>query len=130
MKKYQDYIGKVYLYLFSMLGLILIIIGSTGLINLGLKAWVFDTTDPWMNQPPMPPITNKIDTLSTSNELTEQEKELIKQWLQDYEDWNKNSSTRYEKVRNNESAAKNISLLLVGLPLFLFHWRLIRKKYN
>ena len=129
MKKYGDTIGKIYLYLFSMLGLILIIIGATGLINLGLKNLVFDTTDPWAAQPPLPRFTTNIETMTTWDELTEEDKQLLENWLEDYEEWKENSNRLHRQYQNNESIARNLSLLFVGLPLFIFHWRLVRKKY-
>jgi hypothetical protein len=128
MKNYGDSIGKVYLYLFSMLGLVLIVIGSSGLINLGLKNTIFSYDDPWMSQPPVPYWTNKMDTLSTCEDLSEEDKVLLQQWLREYEAWESTSNKRVNKSQNYESASRNLALLLVGLPLFIFHWRLIRKK--
>ena len=128
MKKYKDSVGRVYLYLFSMLGLVLVVIGSVGLINLGLKTWVFDTEDPWLSQPPMPPFVSRIETISSWEELSEQDRELLNSWLRDYESWEQNSQRNYQNVRNRESAANNLALLFVGLPLFLFHWRIVRKE--
>ncbi|MCC7574526.1 hypothetical protein KO361_02950 [Candidatus Woesearchaeota archaeon] len=127
MKKYGDSIGRVYLYLFSMLGLVLVVIGTTGLINLGLKIWIFDVTDPWSAQPPAPYWSNRIDVLTSCDDLSEQDKVLMNQWLKEYESWEANSSARYKSYQNNESAARNLALLLVGIPLFLFHWGLVRK---
>jgi len=128
MKTYKDIIGKVYLYLFSMLGLVLVVIGTTGLINLGLKNFVFNSEDPWINQPLNIPYIEKIDVLKTCENLTEQEKETLIIWLQEYETWEKNSNRNYQKYQNTENASRNLALLLVGIPLFMFHWRLINKK--
>jgi hypothetical protein len=127
MKKYEDKIGRVYLYLFSMLGLVLVVIGTTGLVNLGLKTWIFDTTDPWIAQPPMPHFSSRIEVLNSCEDLSEQDRELLNQWLRDYESWERDSSNRYKNHQNNESAARNLALLLVGIPLFLFHWRIIQR---
>ena len=128
MKKYGDAVGKVYLYLFSMLGLILVIIGSSGLINLALTSWVFTSSDPWMAQPPVPRFTDNIETIASFEDLSEQDRALLERWLRDYESWEADSQNLHTRHRNNESAARNISLLLVGLPLFLFHWRLVRRQ--
>lgn len=127
MKNYGDSVGRVYLYLFSMLGLVLVVIGAVGLLNLGLKNTIFSYDDPWMSQPPLP-YFSKIDTLSSCDDLSSEDRVLIDRWLREYESWESTSSRNYKSSQNNESAARNLALLLVGFPLFLFHWRLVRRK--
>ncbi|MFP4567537.1 MAG: hypothetical protein ACLFN8_01195 [Candidatus Woesearchaeota archaeon] len=126
MKSYKDSVGRVYLYLFSMLGLVLIVIGSVGLINLGLKNLVFNAQDPWSMQPPMPYFTNKLDTLETCDDLSAEDRILLDNWLRDYEAWEA-TAERANNYRDREGAARNLALLIVGIPLFLFHWRLVRE---
>jgi hypothetical protein len=130
MKKYKDSVGKVYLYLFSMLGLVLVVIASVGLINLGLKTWFFNTEDPWVSQPPMPYFSGKVEVLASCDDLSDEDRALVNQWLLDYESWEQNSQRNYQRSRNNESAANNLALFLVGLPLFLFHWRIVRREFD
>lgn len=130
MSKYGDSVGKVYLYLFSMLGLVLVVIGSVGLINLGLKNWVFDVSDPWSSQPPSPTWSRSVEGLKSSENLSERELELVDSWLEDYERWNQTHSKDQSKYKDNESAANNLALLLVGFPLFLFHWSLVKKRFE
>lgn len=50
MNKYP-LIRKIYLYLFALIGLVLITIGSVQLINLGLKVYVFTKADNYYNYP-------------------------------------------------------------------------------
>lgn len=127
MKKYEDKVGRVYLYLFSMLGLVLIVIGTTGLINLGLKTWVFDTSDPWVIQPPTPDWIDKAESLNSCENISEEDKVVLARWIEDYEEWESRYPRDYTSRQNNEAAARNLALLLVGLPLFLFHWRIVRE---
>lgn len=127
MKAYKDSVGKVYLYLFSMLGLVLVVIGSVGLINLGLKTWVFEVSDPWAMQPPTPMWSKNVECLNSCENLSEEQLVLMDNWLEDYERWNQTYAGKQSNYRNNESAASNLALLLVGIPLFLFHWKLLRK---
>jgi len=68
--------------------------------------------------------------MTTCENLSAEDRALMTRWFQDYEAWNKDSSTRYNKYLYNEAAAKNLALLLVGFPLFLFHWRLVRKEHS
>ena len=44
-------IRKIYLYLFSLIGLVLVVIGCVQLVNLGLKAYVFTAADQYYTYP-------------------------------------------------------------------------------
>ncbi len=128
MKNNKSSVGKIYLYLFSMLGLILIVIGAVGLINVGLRLYVFDASDPWGAQPPMPRGVINIEELEGRDELSEEELSLIREWLDDYSNWSESLQENVQRQRYHESLARNIALLFVGIPLFLFHWRLAMRK--
>jgi len=61
--------------------------------------------------------------------ITEMEKESIKQWIADYDEW-KASQENYDWVTQNRhrTASSALSQLIIGLPLYLYHWRLAEKK--
>ena len=44
-------IRKIYLYLFSLIGLVLVVIGCVQLVNLGLKAYIFTAADQYYSYP-------------------------------------------------------------------------------
>lgn len=133
-------IRTIYLYLFALVGLAMLVIGSSMIINLGLKAWVFtqaDKQDNYMSQP-MPLYLEK-ETSNAQNlqacadkcNLTEDQKKQVANWLNDYESWKqqqKNVDPNIWVVRNRQrQAATALSLILIGLPLWLFHWSVIKK---
>lgn len=111
------WVKRLYLYMFSAAGLLLLIIGSVGIINLGLRALIFTKADKIVIYPAPPKLINSEDNKSVENiNVEEYEKKNIK----------------YQKdeiiKRRQKQAASNIAMILVGLPLFLYHWRLSRKE--
>jgi hypothetical protein len=131
MKKDTKSILKlIYLYIFSTIGLVLLVIGSVGLINLGLKSYVFTAADRdfYSAQPPVPYKLERVEEVSEATELTAEEQEAVRRWLQDYENWDQSKETQnFQKSQNHRQAAQNIALILIGLPLYLYHWRLTRR---
>ncbi|MBI4363355.1 MAG: hypothetical protein HY545_00720 [Candidatus Doudnabacteria bacterium] len=111
---------KVYLYLFAVVGLVLIIIGSVSLINLGLKTWIFTKADDAMCYYG-PRYAAPMKENGTAGQTQE---ELDRQRAED---------ERYCKevtrpAQKQTQAALAIAQLIVGVPLFGYHWMLIRKE--
>lgn len=133
-------IRTIYVYLFSLVGLAMLVIGTAMIINLGLKTWIFtqaDRGDNYQNQP-MPLYLNKemgdakeLQICQDKCSLTTVQKEQIKSWLADYENWQnyeKNRDPNFYRLQNRQrQAATAISLIIVGLPLWLFHWAVIKR---
>lgn len=105
MVKENTLIKRIYLYIFTTVGLILIVSGAVGVINLGLKAVIFTEA----NADYAMPIPCSIDENGTKSSCQEQ-------------------SVNYAKIDNQRDASRNIALLLVGIPLYVFHWRILKKK--
>jgi len=134
MSKYPI-IRTIYLYLFSLVGLVLIIIGSVGFLNMGLKAFVFTAAEDeewlWRMEPPMhyERSVETVEDLKDNESLTEEQLESIDAWLVDYEQWQQKQADVDPVIANrHRDAAMDLALLLVGFPLFLFHWLTIRKE--
>lgn len=133
-------IRSIYLYLFALVGLAMLVVGASMLINLGLKAWVFtkaDMVDKYSSQPIPPYLNSDVKTVqevkvcSDKCQLTTVQKEQIDNWLTDYEQWQNSEKDRdpnFYLVQNRQrQAATSVSLILIGLPLWLFHWATIKK---
>jgi len=126
-------IRTIYLYLFALVGLTLLIIGTVRFVDMGLKAFVFTQAEQeqklYNRQPPIPVQIERIKNISEGDNLSEEEILLTRQWLADYENWQKESSEiDIVTVRRHRDASINLSMILVGLPLFLYHWRIIRRE--
>ena len=102
-------IRLLYLYLFSFVGLIWILVSATRLLDLGLKVYVFQGADayPTYSRPVIDP---------QSNETMESEKIFQDQQIEE--------TSRQRK----RTASESLAGILIGAPLYFYHWRLIRKK--
>ena len=110
MNKYY-LIRKIYLYLFSFIGLVLIIIGCVRLVGLGLKAYIFTKADIYYEYPIVKPV---------AIEGTESIKQPTREEIEDFQNKQKTSQRQRE-------AAESLAMIIVGLPIYLFHWQLIKK---
>lgn len=90
-------IRTIYLYLFSLLGLVLLIIAGVRFLDMGLKAFVFTKADEeqrlYKIQPPMPIAIEKVQVAADGKELSEDERNQMKQFLADYERWKKKTTS-------------------------------------
>jgi len=108
--KISETIKLIYIYLFSAIGLILIITGTVKLVDLGLKAYVFKQADVFYS-PKIYPTDEKL----TPEEISKREEEQKK-------------ADEINKIAQRQRTASNsIALLIVGLLIFIYHWRLAWK---
>ena len=138
MKRYTM-VRTIYLYIFALLGLVLLIIGSVNFLNMGLKAFVFtqaeDESRIFSKQIPAPLSTSVSEKIQQGMEeekdicLSEEEKVGFERWLVDYNNW-KESVSEIDPItsRRHRDASLNLSLILIGLPLYLYHWKIIKKE--
>lgn len=97
----------LYLYLFSFVGLLITIIGSIQLIDLGLKTYVFKVSeytyypDPYLSEAD----NVKIDVAEQKRRSEEEQ-----------------ANQRKRQVSNS------LAMILVGAPVYLYHWQTIKKE--
>src|SRR3989344_9378333 len=119
MSKYP-LVRKIYLYLFSLVGLVLVVIGGVRLVGLGLKAYIFTEADRYyaypVSRPKIAPLPRVISEEPLSDELVEPSQEEIDA----YEAKQRTSNRQRE-------AAEAIAMILVGAPLYFYHWRVVQK---
>jgi len=137
MKKHS-LIRAIYLYLFTIIGLTLLIIGSVKFVDMGLKAFVFTRADEseevrqLYKYYSVPPISmDKVEEYEEDEEikLSTEEKEAVKQWIGSYKQWQEaESKIDYVDSQRQREASNNLAFILIGLPLYLFHWRIIRRE--
>lgn len=132
-------IRTIYLYLFALVGLALLIIGVVRFLDMGLKMFVFtkaediDKIQQKYNYPyySIPVPVEKLQTYqeSTSTELTNEEKTALKSWLANYKKLQEEESKiDYLVSQRQKEASNNLAMILVGLPLYLYHWRIIKRE--
>ncbi len=110
----KDLIRIIYIYIFSLVGLVLMVIGSVNLVNLALKTYIFTKADQVVVYPYYRPVMPEEERLTQEEQEKQQEEQL-----------------RYEqeerKSRQQRTASSSLAMLIVGTPLFLYHWRLAQK---
>lgn len=137
----QSLIRTIYLYLFATLGLVLLTIGGVILIELGLKMTIFQKADiDRLSRPIMAPMiiektiqeADFVSVLEKCNtdpgcDFTDEDKELIQSWLADYSQWKQqDAEISYTTQQHQRQASRAIALILIGLPLYLYHWTVIK----
>lgn len=130
----KNIIRTLYLYIFAGVGLVLLTVGVVRFIDMGLKATVFTQAESVARlqeaqfSPPRVPVMN-IERYEDAGEITEEELESLRRIIEDYEaqkeEWE--GVDRYV-ARRQEEASINLAFILIGLPLYLYHWTTIKKE--
>ncbi|MDO8424630.1 MAG: hypothetical protein Q7S70_01675 [bacterium] len=141
-------VRAIYLYLFTIIGLVLVSIGAVRLANLGLKMFIFTQADQQINyglRPSTPVIAVKpngqevteedlisaVQKCQDKCELTEAQKTQLDSWMQDYKKWQEGEGKQqidYRNQQRQQDASGAIAFILVGLPMYLYHWGIIRRE--
>ena len=110
MKLPTEKIKLFFLYLFTLVGLVLTLVGSVQLLNLGLRTYVFTKADYSYCQKPYP------------SRMMPRSFEEFGQELRNYEMCKEQQSA--EKQRD---AAQSLAFLIVGLPVFWGFYKQTKK---
>jgi len=106
-------IRKLYLYLFSLIGLLIVVFGAIQMVDLALNVFVFPDADLYGDFPRFPgefqEELNAADQAAYEAELAE---------------FNQKEQSR-SRQRQLSGA---LSSLIVGVPLYLYHWRIITRE--
>ncbi|HCP08216.1 MAG TPA: hypothetical protein DIT25_00215 [Candidatus Moranbacteria bacterium] len=125
-------IRTIYLYIAALASLIFVAAGAGNLINTALKAYVFPKAEKGgysrcNQQPPVYGLEKGI----YSGVTTEEKQTQLDNLLRDYENWQRENTGEecYSAERQN-NAVNALTMMIVALPIFLFHWNIIRKEKN
>jgi len=130
-KKHYPLIRTIYLYLFTLIGLVLVIIAGVRFLDMGLKYFVFTQAEQQQRiatlRPPSTYSLEKVEEIKQNEELTDEQKQAISQWIEDYKEWEEESA-KVDPVTSDRhrEASYNLAMILIGLPLYLYHWNLIK----
>jgi hypothetical protein len=125
-------IRGIYLYLLSLVGISLVLIGGAGFVSMGLRTFIFTQADDeqrlYREMPPKPYGMSPAEQIDESGRRAISDPLLQERWEADYETWRqRRDSIDPVTARRHREAASNLSFILVGLPLYVYHWRLIRR---
>ena len=132
MKK-NSWIRTIYLYAFALLGLVLLVISGIRFLDMGLKAFVFTKADEEQrirySMPPMSYQLDKIEAMRQGGQLSAEETINLDQFLADYNAWKERSEkTDPLTAQRQKTASSSLAMILIGLPLYLYHWRVIKEE--
>lgn len=97
-----------------MLGLILVVIGLVRFLDLGLKVYVFRAADNFASYPVSYP-----EKMVPGATLSAQEKEDLKKEQE-------TAQRKNMEGQRQSTASSSLAMIIVGGPLFFYHWRKIR----
>ncbi|MDA2922380.1 hypothetical protein MYX07_03890 [Patescibacteria group bacterium AH-259-L07] len=132
--KSHSLIRTIYLYVFALLGLVLLTIGSVRFVDMGLRSFVFTLADEERRleykRPPIYYPVERLEKVQAGEEgLSEQEKGEIRRMIQNYKQWEEQRQDIDPITsRRHRDASTNLALILIGLPLYLYHWGVIKKE--
>ena len=129
MSKATQTIRSIYFYAVSIIALFMIVFSAVDLVNLGLKTWVFKYADPAYSfcvpgnvgtyNGPMIPAPTDPNAKTQPTGPTQAQCDTQNQQ-------NEENISR----QNQSSAVRDLSLLVVAIPLFLFHFRIVQKEWK
>jgi len=113
-------IKNIYLYLVSFVALMMAVTALYSLIDTGLRTWVL--TEANNNYYEKPRVERMImDEEGERVQMTEEQIQVEDERLEKQREQNRVSDLQRD-------LARNISILVIALPLFAYHWSLVRKK--
>ena len=132
-KQHFPIIRTIYLYIFALVGLIIVITGSIRAFTMGLEVLVFKDVDKQeqlnYERPLSVPYVEGLKSAQDNESFTEDEQATIREWLASYEEWKLNSeSFDHVSARRQKEASSILASIMVGFPLYLYHWNLIKKE--
>lgn len=118
-------IRSIYFYAVSIVALFMLVFSLSEFINLGLRTWVFPNSEPNYSLCIPGGASNSIKPVmapgSTDPYVGPTQAECDRQ--------NQQSKENSARERQN-SAIRDFSMLIVALPLFLFHFRIVQKEWK
>lgn len=114
-------IKSIYFYLVALIGLLMVVFSVADVVNIGLRTWVFPKAD--LNQYPQSSCATMIvkapDATESDVQFQARLADCQKTQLSDDE---------ARAIQKQKDAVRDISFIVVGIPLFLYHWVVIRRE--
>jgi hypothetical protein len=121
-------IRTIYLYVAALVSLIFVAVGTGTILNTVLRAYVFPKAEKggYSKCNTEPTICNFPE--AQKNNATENQKAELDKIINDYQKWkNENTGKECYSAERQRSVVDALTMLIIALPICLFHWKLIRK---
>jgi hypothetical protein len=112
-------IRLLYLYLFAFVGLLITVIGIIRLVDLGMKVFIFQGADNYSYYSSSRPLIKDpgVDTMTPEEQAQ-------------YDEIERRRVEEDNRKNRQREVSGAISMVLVGIPLYLYHWKTIQKENN
>lgn len=131
-------VRTIYLYLFTIVGLALLVAGSVRFLDMALKTFIFKAADEpqriqqkyyGLSSPILPISAGKLEVAENDTQLTDAERAAIEEWAENYKKQQEEmAKIDYVSSERQREASINLAMILVGLPLYLYHWTTIKRE--
>lgn len=133
MNKTAKTVRTIYLYTVALISLVFLAIGTGNLINTSLKAYVFPEAEKKdysiCNNYPYFASAIDAEAIKKNSQITEDQKTQIDNMIKDYEKWKEdNTGDKCIKAERQKKMLDAVTMILISLPLYIFHWRMARKE--
>lgn len=133
MNKTVKIVRTIYLYTVALISLVFLAVGTGNLINTSLKAYVFTEAEKneYSRCTSYPYFASTIDAeaIKKNSQITDDQKTQIDNMLRDYDNWKKeNTGDACIKAERQKKMLDAVTMILIALPLYVFHWRMARKE--
>jgi hypothetical protein len=125
-------IRAIYLWSMALTGLLMLVISTGFLLNTVLRMWLYPNVDTTSNSRPIAIISEQasVDSIITCGEkcgISNEDVSLARQWKADYTAATSGPTDMRAATRQNELAT-TLPFVVVGIPLFAYHWIAVRKR--
>lgn len=116
-------IKKLYLYIVSVIALVIWVVGAIMLVNMALKAWVFPKADSYAYYP-----AQVSPEYCTSQAGQAEVMKPMPECAPGYEEQQRKMDEQNRSSQRQRDASQALSMILIAAPVWFFHWRLARKE--
>ena len=117
-KPHGSIIKNIYLYLVSFVALMMIVFSTADVVNITLKAFIFTKADEvnYSYYPACVPATPVgTSTVKTDPNCVSPDEQ-------------KKRDEESRSAQRQSSLVRDLSMIVVGIPVFLYHWNIVRRK--
>ncbi len=113
-------IKKIYLYLVSVIALVITVVGAIMLLNMALKTWVFPKADDYGRYPiscAQPAVKNPDGSVAPAPECDPK-----------FEEQQRKAEEDNRRAQKQSEASQALAMIIIAAPIWYYHWRLARKE--
>ena len=117
-------IKNIYFYLVSFVALMMVVFSVADAVNIALKTYIFTKADNFNNYYASPIGCDPVQIKGADPSI----KQMTAEECAKINDENLKRASEERVAQRQRDVVRDISFVVVGLPLFILHWLAVRKK--